>query len=241
MKPFLHLSVRSDDRATHGEHLALLRHTGLQPDQLTHVRLEAAPLPKLDLTEFSGVLLGGSPYDWTKPDKDATQLRVEADLRALVARVIDADLPFFGACYGIGTLGAALGAPLGPDHAETAGAVRLTPTAAAADDELTADLPKTFDSFVAHRESLLATPAEATLLVTSATAPVQMFRVGANVYATQFHPELDQPAFIDRLALYDGHGYYPEGALASLDRDTAALDTSWANALLRRFATVYHR
>ena len=34
-------------------------------------------------------------------------------------------------------------------------------------------------------------PPHAVVLASSATCPVQAFRVGRNLYATQFHPELD--------------------------------------------------
>ena len=49
----------------------------------------------------------------------------------------------------------------------------------------------------------------AVLLATSATCPVQMFRVGRRVYATQFHPELDLTRLTVRIRVYRTHGYFP--------------------------------
>ena len=49
----------------------------------------------------------------------------------------------------------------------------------------------TFDAFVGHKEACRVLPADAVLLASSPTCPVQMFRVRENLYATQFHPELD--------------------------------------------------
>jgi len=37
---------------------------------------------------------------------------------------------------------------------------------------------------------------------------VQMFRVGQNVYATQFHPELDLDGITTRIHAYAEHGYF---------------------------------
>ncbi|NNF29536.1 MAG: glutamine amidotransferase, partial [Gemmatimonadetes bacterium] len=54
--------------------------------------------------------------------------------------------------------------------------------------------------------------------VTSLQCPVQMFRVGRNVYATQFHPEGDPEGFILRVRTYRGHGYFlPEEAADLID------------------------
>ena len=51
-------------------------------------------------------------------------------------------------------------------------------------------------------------PPSAVLLASSPTCPVQMFRVGANVYATQFHPELDVDGITTRIHAYADHGYF---------------------------------
>ena len=51
MLPFLLLSTRAEDLAADEEYAAFLRCTGLTCDQLHRIRLEAAPLPRLDLEE----------------------------------------------------------------------------------------------------------------------------------------------------------------------------------------------
>lgn len=38
--------------------------------------------------------------------------------------------------------------------------------------------------------------------------PVQMFRVGEDVYATQIHPEGDAEEFALRIDIYANHGYF---------------------------------
>ena len=46
-------------------------------------------------------------------------------------------------------------------------------------------------------------------LAGSPTCPVQMFRVRQNLYATQFHPELDVPGLLTRISVYRNAGYFP--------------------------------
>ena len=49
MLPFLLLASRAEDTAAEDEYAAYLRYGGLEERELHRVRLEAAPLPALDL------------------------------------------------------------------------------------------------------------------------------------------------------------------------------------------------
>ena len=51
-------------------------------------------------------------------------------------------------------------------------------------------------------------PNGGTLLASSERCPIQMIRFGKNVYATQFHPELDAEGIILRIQIYKHHGYF---------------------------------
>jgi GMP synthase (glutamine-hydrolysing) len=46
------------------------------------------------------------------------------------------------------------------------------------------------------------------LLAGSSACPVQAFRLGSNVYATQFHPELDVDSLVMRIETYRDFGYF---------------------------------
>jgi GMP synthase (glutamine-hydrolysing) len=59
-----------------------------------------------------------------------------------------------------------------------------------------------------YKEACDTTPNGSTFLMTGSNCPVQMFRVGENVYATQFHPEGDAEEFILRINAYRNHGYF---------------------------------
>jgi GMP synthase (glutamine-hydrolysing) len=79
------------------------------------------------------------------------------------------------------------------------------------------------------------------LLATNASCPVQAFRVGSNVYATQFHAELDAVGMCTRVDVYKHAGYFhPDQAdeLKALAHRSTVTDPP---AMLREFAERYAR
>ena len=99
------------------------------------------------------------------------------------------DVPFHGACFGCGLLGSYPETPISDRYAEPVGGVRATLTADDRHDPLLAGFPERIDVLCGHKEACDELPAGATLLLAGEDCPVQMFRVGNNIYATQFHPE----------------------------------------------------
>jgi GMP synthase (glutamine-hydrolysing) len=242
-KPFVLLATRAQDVPADEEYALFLRFTGLPPERLRRVRLEREPLPEFDLDDVAGILVGGSPFNASDPwdEKSAVQRRVEAEMAALVDRVVARDAPFLGACYGVGTLGTHLGAPIDGVYSEPISVVDVSLTEAGRTDALLAGLPSTFPAFVGHKEAISSLPDTATLLASSPTCPVQMFRVGENVYATQFHPELDLDGIVTRIHAYASYGYF---AADELDLTLAAVRRSPVTAtgrILRTFVERYAR
>ena len=221
MKPFLLLATRPEDSAADDEHAAVLRYAGLAPSGLRRVRLEAGPMPELDLDDYSGVIVGGSPFNSSDPEeeKSPVQQRVETELRALLDEIVERDFPFLGACYGVGTLGSHQGAVIDSTFSEPVGPTTVELTDAGRADPLLAGLPDTFEALVGHKEAVTELPEHAVLLASSTACPVQMFRVRENLYATQFHPELDLAGLRTRVNAYRGYGYFdPEESGAVLAR-----------------------
>lgn len=211
MKPFLLLSCRPEDDAAIDEYEGFLRASGLLSSQLDVIRASTGPLPAIDLDSYSGVIVGGGPYNSSDPPehKPPEQRRVEAELHGLLDEVVDRDFPFLGACYGIGTLGVHQGGIIDRTYGEPVGAVPVTVTEAGAADPLLAGLPRTFDAYVGHKEACTILPPSAVLLASTPACPVQMFRVKTNLYATQFHPELDHQGIVTRIRVYKHSGYFP--------------------------------
>ncbi|UOY03033.1 glutamine amidotransferase [Blastococcus sp. PRF04-17] len=241
MRPFLLLSSRGEDVAAEDEYAAFLRFSGLDPARLHRVRMEAGPLPAIDLDRYAGVLVGGGPFNSSDPphEKSAVQHRVERELAALLDELVARDFPFLGACYGVGTLGVHQGGVVDRKYAEPISAVRIQLTDEGLRDPLLAGMSGEFDAFVGHKEACRVLPPGAVLLATSAACPVQMFRVRQNLYATQFHPELDVPGLVTRLHVYQHAGYFDPSELGEyIDRVSPAVVTE-PGRLLANFVARY--
>ncbi len=243
MRPFLFLGTRAEDDVAQQEYDAVLAGTGLHPDELVRVRLEADPLGDVDLADWSGIVLGGGPFNRSDPDdtKSPAQRRAEAELHDLAQRVVAADFPFLGACYGIGVLGSLAGGVVDRTWGEPIGAlpVRLTPEGVA--DPLFGVVPPVFDAYLGHKEAVARLPDGAVLLASTETCPVHAFRIGRNVYATQFHPELDAVAICDRIDAYSAHGYYAPHEQEELKAAAREAMVTEPVRLLARFVELHAR
>jgi len=241
MRPFLIIQLRPEDEVADDEFRAILEHGGLASDEVVRVRVDRDELPGTDPSEWAAIIVGGSPFEVTTPGalKSETQRRVEARLAPLLDRVLAADAPFLGACSGHGLLAGRLGVPMSGRWAETVGASRVSVTEAGRRDPLLAGFPPDFGVLLGHKEALDGLPAGATLLARSPACPIQMFRLGENVYSTQFHPEGDADGFSLRIRYYRHHGYFPPEAAADRLAEVDGFETPWANAILRRFVERY--
>ncbi len=237
MKPFLLLATRAEDLAADEEYAAFLRFGGLRESELRRVRLEQQPLGSVTLDEYSGVIMGGSPFNFSDPPeiKSNVQRRVESELTALLDDVVAADFPTLGACFGVGTIGTHQGAVVDRTYGESVGPVRVTLTDEGRNDPLFGVLPPVFDAFVGHKEAIRELPRHAVLLASSPTCPVQAFRIRSNVYATQFHPELDVPGIVTRIDVYRYAGYFAPEEAQSLKELVRSSSVEHPPALVRRF------
>jgi GMP synthase (glutamine-hydrolysing) len=241
--PFLLLSIRAEGEAADDEYQAVLRFGGLGERDLHRIRLTHRALGPIDLTEWSGIVLGGGPFNVSDPpeSKSPTQQRVESELTALIGRVVERDFPFLGCCYGVGTLGSVIGATIDRTHSEPVGGVTVCLTSAGRADPLFTDVPEVFDAYGGHKEAATALPAGAVNLAFSVDCPVQAFRVGDNVYATQFHPELDLDGICTRIDVYKNHGYFAPETAESLKSAAHQRNAEHPPRILRRFIERYAR
>ncbi len=241
--PFLLLSIRDEDAAADDEYQAMMRFAGLDENGMHRIRLTHRSLGRIDLDDWSGVILGGGPYNVSDPteSKSATQQRAEAELLSLISDVVDRDFPFLGCCYGVGILGSVIGATVDRSHPEPVAAVTVTLTAAGREEPLFAELPDVFDAFGGHKEAASELPAEAVHLASSPDCPVQAFRVGVNTYATQFHPELDLAGILTRIDVYKNHGYFEPESADALKDAARQRHIVYPPSILRRFVERYRR
>ena len=241
MREFVLLASRAQDSVADEEYAAFCRFMGLPPARLRRIRLEREPMPQLDLDSIAGIVVGGSPFTSSDPreTKSAVQLRVEREIDDLLVEVCDRDTPFLGACYGVGTLGVHLGGIVDTTYGEPAGAVPVTLTAQGEADPLLVGVPPTFEAYVGHKEALQAPPPGTVLLASSPTSPVQMLRYRTNIYATQFHPELDAEGIVSHLLAYRHEGYFDPGEVELVIERVRRANVVHSGTILRRFAEIY--
>lgn len=243
MKPFLLLSIRAERTAAEDEYHSFLRFTGLEDRELSLINLSAGDLPPVCLDEWSGVLLGGGP--WNASDaaetKSEVQLRAERSLAGLLDEIVSRDFAFLGACYGIGTLGLHQGGVVDRSWPEPVGPLSVTLTAEGRADPLLAGLPDEFAAYGGHKEAMAEPPPGAVRLATSASCPVQAFRVGRNVYATQFHPELDLAGVCTRIEVYKGAGYFAPEEADALKARSRGVEVLHPMRLLTNFVALHQR
>ncbi len=241
MKPFLILQLRPEDDTSDNEFEAILKYGGLNANDTHRIRIEKNGIPDLSLDEYAAVIVGGSPFDISTPEvyKLPIQKKIESDFKRLFDEILPNDFPFLGACSGCGLLGSYLNTNISSQYAEAVGSATVKVTEQGRQDGLLADFPEQIQVLLGHKEACDQIPQGATLLLRGETCPVQMFRVGSNVYATQFHPEGDCQGFTLRVHAYKNHGYFePEAAQGLIDAISRD-DTPFAREILRRFVARY--
>jgi len=241
-KPILILQLRPEDETSDNEFEAIVKYSGLDHKDVRRIRIEKAGIPNdLVLENYSAVIVGGSPFDISTPQgkKSAVQLKIEEDFMRLFDDVISNDFPFLGVCSGNGLLGKYLGASISTRYAEGVGCATLTLTEEGKEDPLLSGFPDQISVLHGHKEACDTLPDGSILLMTEAACPVQMFRVGRNVYATQFHPEGDAEGFSLRINIYKDHGYFMPHEAEDLIEKIRHAKTPYSQKILKRFAERY--
>ena len=241
-KPVLILQLRPENITADSEYACFLKYGQLKAADTRRMRIEKTGIPgNIDLDDYSAIIVGGSPFDISTPEnkKSGIQKKIESDFNRLLEQVVTRDFPFLGACSGNGLLGLYLGTPISTKYRETVGCVTLDITDAGSKDKMLEGFPDRIDVMLGHKEACNSTPEGAILLMTGNDCPVQMFRVGENVYATQFHPEGDTEEFILRIDTYAHHGYFEPHEAEALKKEVCGKSAPYAQEMLRRFVACY--
>jgi GMP synthase (glutamine-hydrolysing) len=236
------MQLRPEDDTSDNEFEAILKYGGLNPDLVERIRIEQQGIPSdLCVHDYSAIIVGGSPFDISTPQQEKTtiQKKIEQDFNHLFDEIVSKDIPFLGACSGNGLLGSYLGTSISRQFGEAVGCVSLAITPEGKQDPLLMGFPDRITVLLGHKEACDTLPDGATLLMTGAQCPVQMFRLGENVYATQFHPEGDSEGFIVRIHAYKHHGYFEPHEAELLIEAVSEEPTPYAQEILRRFVERY--
>lgn len=207
--------------------------------------------PSIDiLKQADMLLLGGSGHysvatiasDLSEPDRP--RLRSEWLERALdtLREIHRIAKPTFASCWGFQAMARAMGGQCVNDvpNAEV-GTIELQLTEAGRADPIFGALPHKFAAQAGHEDHVVQLPPDAELLASSSRVTEQAFRfVGRPIYCTQFHPELDRAAMLERVIAYPE--YIARIARISFDDFVQSVrETPEANSLLRRFVNHFLR
>ncbi|SIR80411.1 GMP synthase [Microbacterium sp. RURRCA19A] len=233
----LYVCARPQREAAVAEWASFRDGLGVTDDDLVHHDLVRAPLPA-DLERYAGVVVGGSPFNVTDPDKTDEQLRLERDLESLASAGLEGRTRTLFTCFGIGVVTRLLGGVVTLDHPEGTGPAEIALTDEGRRDELFGILNPRFEALTAHKEGTAVAPPGATLLARNDDCPVQAYRAGAALWATQFHPEPTADAFVARMTVYRAAGYFDADAFDEVAAHVRTASVDQPTLLLRTFAAL---
>jgi GMP synthase (glutamine-hydrolysing) len=232
MDKFLLLQVRNpDDPMRTQEVQCFAKALGCQPDQIRVFDLLAGVPTVKQLDQVDVVLLGGSGDYSVAEGGDWLEVALEA-----MRELYELSKPTFASCWGFQAMARALGGEVVTDRARAElGTVEVQLTEAGRDDRLFGPLGDRFLAPMGHQDCVVRLPAGAERLAFSEKVQNQAFRIpGKPIYATQFHPELDRAALIERVYAYPQY-------VESISGDTVdqfaekCQETEATNQLLGRF------
>ncbi|KRA25579.1 GMP synthase [Microbacterium sp. Root61] len=236
--PLLYVCVRPQQGAAAAEYESFRLATHLDERDLAQHDLVREPLPDDAFERFGGFVIGGSPFNVADPESTKTpvQRRLESDLERIATAAAAATTAALFTCYGIGIVTRMLGGEVTRAFPEDTGPVTISLTAAGGRDRVLGGLATRFTALTAHKEGARSLPPGAELLATNEACPVQAYRVGDRLYATQFHPEPTTRAFTERMAVYRDDGYFDSGDFDAIAGRVLAASVTEPARLLRAFA-----
>lgn len=163
----------------------LLREAGFR---IRYVNFSRQAEARPDIGRYHGLVVLGGPMNC---DEIARHPHLGIETEAIRA-AIDRGLPVLGICLGAQLIARALGAKVTRNREKEIGWYDVTPTPAGAKDPLFSRFSGTEKIFQWHGDTF-AIPEGAVHLASSPACAHQAFRYGENVYALQFHLEVDQP------------------------------------------------
>lgn len=191
---------RPDDPMREHERGCFVRASGLDSDDLQCINLVDTVPTISDLVRFDALMVGGAGhFSLTDRAEDFYE-----PVSRLLRTVVDEGFPTFASCFGYQLLVHALGGVVASDPAGSeVGSFRLRLTDAGRRDELFGSLPDEFTAQLGHTDRAVEMPAAIPNLASSERSPFQALRIPDRpIWATQFHPELDQETNRDRYLAY---------------------------------------
>ncbi|WP_431804567.1 glutamine amidotransferase-related protein [Microbacterium sp. bgisy203] len=241
MASLVYLCARPQEGAAAAEYESFRTAMRRGEDELERWDLVREPLPVDAAARWHGAVVGGSPFNVTDPESTKTdaQRRLEASLAHLAEEAAAGSIAALFTCYGIGVATRTLGGEVTRAYPEDTGPTSVTLTPEGRHDALFGGLAETFTALTAHKEGTARMPEDAVLLAQNEGCPVQAYRVGDHLWATQFHPEPTGRAFTERMAVYRDDGYFAAGDYDVISARVLAASLSEPPRILRAFADTF--
>ena len=163
----------------------LLRDVGCR---IRYINFGRQPDAKPDISRYDGLVVLGGPMNCDQSER-YPHLATEIDL---IQESIRHGKPVLGICLGAQLIARALGARVSKNPVKEIGWYNLSPTDAGKADPLFSKFAPRQMIFQWHGDTF-EIPDGAEHLAMSPDCPNQAFRYGDNVYALQFHLEVDEP------------------------------------------------
>lgn len=196
------IQYRTDASAEH-ELQCVMTNGGLRAKDILCVNpvLKPGSLRTAPVLQCDAVIFGGSgEFSVVEPGSTVSALD---EARFVLDEIVANDHPFLGMCFGHQVLARHLGARVVCDPNESqVGSHPVRVTTYGQNDRLFAGVPAEFIAQHGHKDAVIDEPDGSVHLAEGYKNRIGAFRVGNNVYGTQFHPELTKADLVHRLALY---------------------------------------
>ena len=200
-------------------------------EQVTAWDLLSGGPDRRTLAKYDVVLIGGSGDYSVVSDEPWLAAALE-----VMREICRESKPTFASCWGFQAMACALGGHVVHDLARAEiGTHTLQTTEAGGQDPLFGPLGGEFRGQMGHEDRVDRLPEGAVLLATSSQVENQAYRfVDKPIYCTQFHPELNRRALLERLLQYPA--YIERIAGVSADRfEKMVEEAPETEGLLKRF------
>ena len=196
------IQFREDREMASQELECVARDLGINEEQITVYNATKQDLSSIKVENFSAFIFGGSG-DISLSDGTEVVKTIKNNIKILILRVVEFDVPSLFICLGYHLFSDYLGESVtkNPKQSES-GTTKVYLTSNAMSDALFSGIKKQLIVQEAHHDSIQNLPKAAVLLAENPRCPIQAYRVKKNIYAMQFHPELQKKDMLFRLNHY---------------------------------------
>jgi len=203
-KSTLLLQFRTDESREHEQRMIMqFGHFTVENMEIINVLDADTKLPDPeDLDKYNGVITGASGQfnvtDWSNEVRERV-----GQIYPFLKEIVRRDFPTLAICFGHQLLAELFGGKVFTDKEQgEVGTLPVSLTNDGQSSQIFKGIKNPFYVVLGHKDSVIKLPRGAKLLAYSERCKVQAYQLGKNIFATQFHPELDLDGLMWRLMMY---------------------------------------